>query len=150
MALHESGENYLETIYILQKNGAEVRSVDLARELQFSKPSVSRAVHTLEDQGYLHIQADGNLQLSPQGLEVARMIYERHLFLSQYFEAIGVPETQAVADACRIEHVISRETFAQMKAHFSYCIRECQANNDRAFIHFHQKQKTTAAPAGED
>lgn len=119
MKLKESGENYLENIYILQKRNGSVRSVDLAREMDFSKPSVSRAIHLLEDEGYLKIEDSGNLRLSESGLEVAKRIYERHVFFSSYLMALGVDEETAVTDACLLEHDISSRSFDAMKEHLS-------------------------------
>lgn len=127
MKLQESGENYLENIYILMKRNGSVRSVDIAREMEFSKPSVSRAVHLLKDLGYLLIQDDGLLELTEKGLSKATLIYERHLFLSGYLMALGVSEEVATADACRIEHVISTESFDKLKEHVDYCMNDCPA-----------------------
>lgn len=115
--LRESGENYLENILILQKRNGEVRSVDLAREMDFSKPSVSRAVHLLEDQGMIKIQDDGRIVLTDRGEQRAQEIYAKHIFLTKFFLSIGVPEETAMNDACRIEHILSRETYEKWKAH---------------------------------
>lgn len=138
MKLQESGENYLENIYILQKENDIVRSVDLARAMDFSKPSVSRAIHSLEDSGYLKIESNGNLALTEAGLHVAKHIYERHVFLSNYLMAIGVPEEIAAEDACRIEHVISQESFERMKKHIHHCATECPKSSDERFIKFNK------------
>lgn len=140
MKLQESGENYLENIYILQKENGFVRSVDLAREMDFSKPSVSRAIHLLEDQGYLLIEEDGNLKLTEKGTETASMIYERHVYLSNYLMAIGVPEDVAVEDACRMEHVISQESFERMKQHISHCLNHCPKAKDESFLNLNNKK----------
>jgi len=115
--LRESGENYLENILILQKRNGEVRSVDLAREMDFSKPSVSRAVHLLEDQDMIKIQDDGRIVLTDRGEQRANVIYAKHIFLTKFFLSIGVPEETAMNDACRIEHILSRETYEKWKAH---------------------------------
>ena len=115
MALHESAEMYLETIYQLTRERASVRSIDVAESMGYSKPSVSRAVGLLRDGGYLTVSKDGGLHLTEAGLEVAERTYERHTVLSELFEKLGVSEEQAVADACKIEHVISVETFAALK-----------------------------------
>lgn len=136
MKLQESGENYLENILILQRKNGQVRSVDLAREMDFSKPSVSRAIHLLEDNGYLRIVDGGFLELTDVGREVAEMIYERHLFLSNYLMALGVDPEQAAEDACRMEHVISPESFAKMKQHVQHCAQNCpHANDEQLFCY---------------
>ncbi|MDY2609327.1 MAG: metal-dependent transcriptional regulator [Eubacteriales bacterium] len=117
MHLQESGEMYLETIYILsQKNGA-VRSVDVGETMHVSKPSVSRAVGILKKEGYLRSDADGHLLLSESGHAIAKKIYDRHITLSAFLTRLGVPPEIAVRDACKIEHVISDETFAALKQH---------------------------------
>lgn len=114
--MYESGENYLETIYILKKKYNYVRSVDLAKELNFSKPSVSRAIGILRDDGYVEIGDNGNLILTEKGLEKAKSIYERHLVLTRFLvEILHVEPKTAEADACRIEHIISEETFRKFK-----------------------------------
>ena len=115
--LHESGENYLENIYILRQRIGFVRSVDLATEMNFSKPSVSRAVHLLQDNNYIVIGEDGGLELTAEGEELAKGIYERHVFLTEYLISIGVPQHVASEDACRIEHVLSPESYEAMKIH---------------------------------
>ena len=117
MQLKESGEMYLETIYVLQKRKGFVRSIDVCEEMGYSKPSVSRAVGLLRDGGYLTVGKDGGLNLTDAGLEVAERTYERHTVLSEFFMKLGVSEERAVADACKIEHVISTETFAALKEH---------------------------------
>ena len=115
MKLQESGEMYLETIYVLSQDNPEVHSVDVASEMGFSKPSVSRAVNLLKDNGYLNIDKGGALSLTESGLEVATKIYDRHNTLSAFLTSIGVEEETAVEDACRIEHVISDDTMAAIK-----------------------------------
>lgn len=122
MSLQESGEMYLETIYVLHQDQEIVRSIDLANAMGFSKPSVSRAVHNLEDARYLTIEANGNLKLTDKGLVSAKSLYEKHVFFSNYFIAIGVDEETAIQDACSLEHIISEETFAKVKAHLSTCV----------------------------
>lgn len=114
--MKESGENYLETILILKQRNGMVRSVDIANELSYSKPSVSRAVGILKNAGFIEVEADGNIQLTASGLEKASAIYERHDVITRFLVAtLGVDETIADQDACRIEHVISEETFGRMK-----------------------------------
>ena len=113
--MQESGENYLEMILILQGQNGRTRSIDVAKALSVSKPSVSRAVSKLKKEGYLLTGEKGYLQLTESGLEIAERIYERHRFLTEFFMNIGVSEPIAVADACRVEHVISQETFLKWK-----------------------------------
>lgn len=122
--LRESGENYLENILILQKRNGDVRSVDLAREMDFSKPSVSRAVHLLEDQGMIEIQDDGRILLTQEGDQRANDIYGKHVFLTKFFLAIGVPEEIAMNDACRIEHILSEKTYEQWVKHAEHFFQE--------------------------
>jgi len=116
MKIQESAENYLETIYTLHKSQDSVRSVDIARALDYSKPSVSRAMKLLRENHYITIDTDGAISLTETGLQVARNIYERHMILSRFLQSIGVAETVAFEDACRIEHVISQETFERLRA----------------------------------
>ena len=114
MHLQESGEMYLETIYVLSKNGV-VRSLDVAEYMGFSKPSVSRAVGLLKQGGYLLMDKEGYLTLTESGLDVAKKIYERHTLLSKFLVRLGVDEKTAAEDACKMEHVISDESFAALK-----------------------------------
>lgn len=123
MSLPESLENYLENIFILSRHQPIVKSVDLARAMDFSKPSVSRAVHILEDEGYITIGDHGSLLLTERGNEVAGNVYERHLFLTELFKALGVDPQTAEQDACRVEHAISSETFKLLKKRISYSIK---------------------------
>ena len=117
MRLQESGEMYLETIYILSQKTGAVRSLDVAEDMNFSKPSVSRAVGLLKEGGYLLVDKDGFLTLTPSGLHVASMIYERHTLLSQFLIWLGVDSTTATEDACKIEHDISDASFEALKKH---------------------------------
>lgn len=119
MAIRESGEMYLETILILSKDLPAVRSIDVAREMNFSKPSVSNAMKHLKKEGYLTIDENGSILLTKQGKDLAEKIYERHTLLTKMFVNLGVEESVASEDACRIEHVISDTTFAAIKAHLS-------------------------------
>ena len=116
MHLQESGEMYLETIYVLSKNGV-VRSLDVAEYMGFSKPSVSRAVGLLKQGGYLLMDKDGYLTLTESGLDVAKKIYERHTLLSKILVRLGVDEKTATEDACKMEHDISDESFSAIKEH---------------------------------
>lgn len=115
MTIKESAEMYLETIHILSKKGV-VRSIDIAKAMGFSRPSVSVTVHNLEKEDYIKINENGNIELLPKGLEIAKTIYERHTILTEFFEKIGVNSQIASEDACKIEHVISPETFKKVKS----------------------------------
>lgn len=119
MILKESGEMYLETIYVLSKKSSFVRSIDVCEEMGYSKPSVSRAVGLLKDGGYLTVGSEGGLKLTSLGKEIAEKTYERHTVLSKLFISLGVSENAATADACKIEHVISDETFDALKKHLN-------------------------------
>ena len=119
MALHESAEMYLETIYELSQKQSAVRSIDVAESMGYSKPSVSRAVGLLKQGGYLLMDKDGFLTLTDEGIAVAKKIFERHTVLSRMLTMLGVCEAVAAEDACKIEHVISDETFEAIKNHLS-------------------------------
>ncbi len=114
--MHESGEDYIETIYLLKKKKGHVRSIDVANELGFSRPSVSRAVGLLKDQGLLNMDDDGALILTEAGIKLAKKIYEKHTNLTMFLMmTAGVDARVAETDACRIEHIISPETFRGIK-----------------------------------
>ena len=115
MKIHASGEDYLEAVLILQKKQGMVRSIDLARYMGFSKPSISHAVGVLKNGGFLTVDDDGFLHLTVIGREIAEKIYERHLFFMEQLIAAGVDPRTAEADACRIEHIISDESFDRLK-----------------------------------
>ena len=117
MPMQESGEMYLETIYILSLQLGSVRSVDVAEQMGYSKPSVSRAVGLLKKDGLLQMDETGCLKLTEAGAEKARRIYERHTVLSKLLMNLGVDEATATEDACRIEHYISDRSFDAIKAH---------------------------------
>ena len=117
MGIHESGEMYLETIYVLQKQRGSVRSVDISEHMGYSKPSVSRAVGLLKNGGYIQVDKDGSITLTETGKETAQKIYERHTVLSSMLIALGVSEQTALEDACRLEHAISDESFEAIKKH---------------------------------
>ena len=108
---NESSENYLETILLLSKKLPVVRAVDIANELDFKKPSVSIAMKNLREKNQITVSEQGFIYLTESGKEIAEMIYERHLLISSWLTELGVPEEIAVKDACRIEHVISKESF---------------------------------------
>lgn len=116
MKIYASGEDYLEAVLVLQKEKGMVRSVDLARHMGFSKPSISHAVGVLKNCGFLTVDEDGYLHLTEDGREVAEKIYERHQFFTEQLVAVGVDRETAERDACRIEHAISEETFQKLKA----------------------------------
>lgn len=116
MPIHESGENYLETILLLQQQNGFVRSVDVANALDYTKASISRAMRILKETGYIEIAHSGQITLTPKGVERACAIYERHQVLTRFLmTALGVEHKTADADACRIEHVLSEETFDAVK-----------------------------------
>jgi len=117
MKIHESAENYLETILMLKERNSEVRSVDIVNELNFSKPSVSVAMKNLRQNGYITMDEKGYIELTDKGLEIADTMYERHKLFSKWLMKLGVSEKTAIEDACRIEHVISAETFQAIKKH---------------------------------
>ena len=124
LQIHESAENYLETILILKKRNGQVRSIDIAIELSFSKPSVSVAMKNLRTNGYIAMDKDGYITLLDKGLKISETLYERHTLLSDWLKALGVNPKVATEDACRIEHVISAETFEAMKAHVNRLSKE--------------------------
>lgn len=111
MRIHESGENYLETILILKNEIGYVRSVDIARNLSYTKPSVSRAMSILKKAGHITMDSNGKIELTESGLQIAERIYNRHRQLTDWLISIGVDEETAASDACRMEHMISEETF---------------------------------------
>lgn len=115
MQLYESGEMYLETILVLQRQTGSVRSIDVSNYMGLSKPSVSRAVGLLRQGEYINVDADGFITLTENGLEVAEKIYERHTMLTDFLVSLGVSEETAAEDACKIEHDISEETFNAVK-----------------------------------
>lgn len=117
MKIHESAENYLETILMLHNEKGMVRSIDIANELNFSKPSVSVAMKNLRENGYITVSAEGYISLLPAGQEIADRMLERHTLLTHWLTSLGVDPDVAAEDACRIEHVISAESFAAIKAH---------------------------------
>ena len=118
MILQESGEMYLETIFVLSKNGANVRSIDICEHLGYSKPSVSRAVGLLKNSGYIVVSPEGYITLTDAGFEISSKVFERHTVLSQILINLGVDEKTATDDACRIEHVISEKSFDALKNSF--------------------------------
>ena len=117
MQLFESGEDYLERILVLNERNGAVRSIDIATDMGFSKPSVSVAMKKLREAGYINIDENGYITLSEEGHKIASRIYERHQVLTQFFTSLGVGEEIAKKDACKIEHDISEETFKAIKQH---------------------------------
>ena len=117
MKIQESAENYLETILILQKRKGTVRAIDIVNELEFTKPSVSVAMKNLRENGYVLVSREGHITLTDKGMEIAQAMYERHTLISDWLKALGVNPKTAVEDACRIEHVISAESFEAIKKH---------------------------------
>ena len=119
MRLQESGEMYLESIYRLSQRSGKVRSIDISEYMGYSKPSVSRAVSLLKNGGYITVDQDGFITLTPSGLDLANKIYERHTVLTRFLVNLGVTPEVAAEDACKLEHAISDETFEAIKAHIS-------------------------------
>ena len=119
MHIQESGEMYLEAIYVLLKKTGNVRAIDISQHLGYSKPSISRAMGILKSGGYIEIDEFSHIHLTDAGRSVAEKIYERHDILSRMLISLGVPEETATKDACRLEHAISDESFAAIKAHFA-------------------------------
>lgn len=117
MKIQESAEMYLETILILSKKNSQVRSIDIANELGYTKPSVSVAMKNLRENGYVKMDSDLHITLTDKGRKIAETMYERHTFLSKWLNCLGVDEKVATEDACRIEHVISAESFEAIKNH---------------------------------
>ena len=115
MKIMESAENYLETILILRNRLPKVRSIDIVNELGFSKPSVSIAMKNLRENGYILVDKDGYITLTDKGMEIAAKMYERHKLFSKLFVSLGVSEATASKDACRVEHILSDETYAAIK-----------------------------------
>ncbi len=119
MKIQESAENYLETIYMISRQRPYVRSIDIANELSFSKPSVSVAMKNLKENGYIMMDDQGHITLTPAGKKIADTMYERHTMLSNWLIYLGVDPKKAVEDACRMEHVVSAESFAAIKKHIT-------------------------------
>lgn len=119
MKIQESAENYLETILVLQERKGTVRSIDIVNELGFSKPSVSVAMKNLRENGYIEVDKDGHISLLPLGVKVAKKVYERHKIFTEFLVKIGVDKETAEEDACKIEHIISDETFEAVKKYMS-------------------------------
>lgn len=121
MALHQSGEDYLETILLLRQKNGLVRSVDIANHLGYSKPSISRAMSLLRTSGHIIMEDSGHITLTSQGELVAQQIYQRHRLLCDFLESVGVTAEVAAEDACHMEHYISDETYQCLKAFVEDC-----------------------------
>lgn len=118
MALYESGQMYLETIYVLLQKNSKVRAIDVSTHIGYTRASVSRAVNLLRKGGYITVDKDGYISLTSSGEEVAKKIYERHIVLKNMLVSLGIDEETAAEDACRIEHIISDKSFAAIKNHY--------------------------------
>ena len=117
MRLPESAENYLETIFMLSIKKNPVRSIDIANELDFSKPSISIAMKNLRESGYIQINSSGHITLTDSGQEIAQKMYERHILISNWLISLGVSKETAISDACKMEHDISEESFLAIQKH---------------------------------
>ena len=128
MKVHESAENYLETILILSLEGNQVRSIDIANELEYSKPSVSVAMKNLRGKGYILMDADGYITLTAKGRKIADSMYERHVAISDWLVLLGVDKKTAVQDACKMEHTMSEKSFLAIKNHIESWKREMRTS----------------------
>ncbi|MBM6829563.1 metal-dependent transcriptional regulator [Anaerotignum lactatifermentans] len=126
MKTRESMENYLETIYLLEQRTGYVRAIDIATELGFSKPSVSNAMKKLRAEGYISVEEKSRIVLTPEGRRIAEGTYERHCVIAAALMRIGVSEETALQDACRMEHILSEETFLCMKRHHEASLRKSE------------------------
>ena len=115
MIIKESAENYLESIFVIKNQKGFVRSIDVANDLSVSKPSVSVAMKNFREEGYITVDSDGNIDLTEKGLIIAKRVYERHEIIASALEALGVGRQTALDDSCKIEHVISEESFLKIK-----------------------------------
>jgi len=128
--IHESAENYLETILVLSQHGNPVRSIDIVNELEYSKPSVSIAMKNLRENGYIITDADGYITLTESGREIAESMYERHMLISDWLIFLGVEKNIAVNDACRMEHAMSVQSFSAIKKHIENLKRDINSTKD--------------------
>ncbi|QAT50219.1 metal-dependent transcriptional regulator [Caproiciproducens sp. NJN-50] len=124
MEIHESAEDYLETILMLKERQGQVRSIDIVNEMGYSKPSISVAMKRLRENGYIEMSDDGYITLTEPGMKVAQRIYTRHKLLTKFLVSLGVEEKTAAADACKMEHDLSDETFEKLKEHARKHLRE--------------------------
>ena len=123
MKTHESAENYLEAILVLGKNGNPVRAINIAHELEFTKPSVSVAMKNLRASGYIVVDGDGHITLTDSGREIAQSIYDRHTLISDWLIFLGVDREIAIRDACKMEHGMSEQSFSAIRKHIEDCRR---------------------------
>lgn len=130
MVINESKENYLESILIIKNRNGYVRSIDIAHELSFTKASVSVAMKAFREQDYITVDENGGIELTEKGLEIAERVYERHQIIAQALMALGVNETTAYSDSCKIEHDISEESFEAIKKHLSKYGADTQEKGD--------------------
>ena len=128
MELHESAEDYLETILVLFERNGEVRSIDIVNEMNFSKPSISIAMKKLRENGYIHMDVNGLITLTDEGREIATRIYSRHKLLTRVLEAIGIDAKKAEEEACKIEHDIDDETYDKIQAFYTNYTQNMQNN----------------------
>ncbi|MCL2774035.1 MAG: metal-dependent transcriptional regulator [Oscillospiraceae bacterium] len=131
MKIHESAENYLETILILSHNENKVRSIDIVNELDYSKPSVSVAMKNLRAKGYIAIDDNGYIMLTESGRKIAESMYERHMLISDWLIFLGVDRKTAVSDACRMEHAMSEKSFSAIKNHIENWKRDIYMQKDK-------------------
>ena len=129
MKVHESAENYLETILVLGLKGERVRSIDIVNELEFSKPSVSIAMKNLRTKGYIVMDGDGYITLTGKGRKIADSMYERHVAISNWLVFLGVDRKTAVQDACKMEHAMSEKSFLAIKNHIENLRRDIQSTD---------------------
>lgn len=132
MKIQKSAEDYLETILIIHQRKGNVHAIDIANELSFSKPSVSIAMKNLKENGYITVNENNEISLTASGLAIAETIYERHTLLSQWLTRLGVPPEIAAEDACKMEHVISKESFAAIKQHAQGSVSAMQEKGEAA------------------
>ena len=125
MEIHESAEDYLEAVLMLKERLGQVRSIDVVNETGYTKPSISVAMKHLRENGYIIMDEEGYLSLTDKGMGVARRIYTRHLWLTKFLIQIGVDDETAEADACKMEHDLSDETFDKLREHAEACGRKC-------------------------
>jgi len=129
--IHESAENYLETILVLSLKGNKVRSIDIVNELEYSKPSVSVAMKNLRSKEYIVVDADGYITLTEKGQKIADTMYERHLAISDWLIFMGVDKKTAVQDACKMEHAMSEKSFSAIKKHIENLIRDSGKSKEK-------------------
>jgi Mn-dependent DtxR family transcriptional regulator len=129
LKVHESAENYLETILVLGLKGEKVRSIDIVNELEFSKPSVSIAMKNLRTKGYIVMDDDGYITLTGKGRKIADSMYERHVAISNWLVLLGVDRKTAVQDACKMEHAMSEKSFLAIKSHIENLKRDIQTTD---------------------